>query len=155
MKDVIRHVLEYDKQFREGAKVVSEGSTTLSDGAQTQSANVEEMSAAIENLNTMIRGVADNAKSANEVADETASKAQEGGEAVEKSIEAMKLINKSAEQIINELTALKLPNLWMPNKESFYQIDEIPVLGTGKLDLQAIKQLAKERVLGANPTGAA
>lgn len=63
--------------------------------------------------------------------------------------------DKSAEQIINELTALKLPNLWIPNKESFYQVDEIPVLGTGKLDLQAIQQLAKERVLGANPTGAA
>ena len=63
--------------------------------------------------------------------------------------------DKSAEQIINELTALKLPNLWIPNKECFYQVDEIPVLGTGKLDLQAIQQLAKERVLGANPTGAA
>ena len=62
---------------------------------------------------------------------------------------------KSIDQIIQELTASNLPNLWIPDRESFYQVDEIPVLGTGKLDIQAIKHLAEERVLGANPTGAA
>jgi acyl-[acyl-carrier-protein]-phospholipid O-acyltransferase/long-chain-fatty-acid--[acyl-carrier-protein] ligase len=60
---------------------------------------------------------------------------------------------KSIDEILKGLTAAGLPNLWIPDKDGFYQVDEIPVLGTGKLDLQAIKQMAEERVLGG--TGAA
>ena len=60
---------------------------------------------------------------------------------------------KSVDQILKELTAAGLPNLWMPDKENFYQVDEIPLLGTGKLDLQGLKQLVEDRVLGG--TGAA
>ncbi|MEX0677482.1 MAG: AMP-binding protein [Pirellulales bacterium] len=56
--------------------------------------------------------------------------------------------DKSADEIIKDLTAAGLPNLWIPDKENFYQVDEIPLLGTGKLDLQAVKQLAEERVMG-------
>ena len=38
-----------------------------------------------------------------------------------------------------------LPNLFIPSADSFYQVDSLPVLGTGKLDLKAIKQLAGEK----------
>lgn len=41
-----------------------------------------------------------------------------------------------------------LPNLWKPNANNFHRIDEIPVLGTGKMDLRAIKQMAKDRAGG-------
>lgn len=99
LKTVISQIVEAADQFTEGARVVSEGSTSLSDGAQTQSANVEQMSASVQSLNQMIQGVADNAKSANSVAGETSERAEQGGEAVTKNIEAMKLIDKSAEQI--------------------------------------------------------
>ena len=61
---------------------------------------------------------------------------------------------KPLDQVVKELTAAGLPNLWIPDKENFYEVDEIPLLGTGKLDLRAVKQLAEERVLGANPAGA-
>jgi methyl-accepting chemotaxis protein len=92
-------IVEAAEQFTEGSRVVSEGSTSLADGAQTQSANVEQMSASVQSLNTMIEGVAGNAKSANQVAGNTSQRAEEGGAAVSKNIEAMKLIDKSAEQI--------------------------------------------------------
>ena len=36
----------------------------------------------------------------------------------------------------------RLPNLWKPHPESYYKIDRIPVLGTGKIDLQKLKTLA-------------
>ncbi len=36
-----------------------------------------------------------------------------------------------------------LPNLWKPKASAFYRIDELPLLGTGKLDLQAIKKTAR------------
>ena len=37
-----------------------------------------------------------------------------------------------------------LPKLWIPKKDSFYQIDQIPVLGTGKVDLKGVKTLAQD-----------
>jgi acyl-[acyl-carrier-protein]-phospholipid O-acyltransferase/long-chain-fatty-acid--[acyl-carrier-protein] ligase len=36
----------------------------------------------------------------------------------------------------------RLPNLWKPPLESYYKIEKIPVLGTGKIDLQKLKTLA-------------
>jgi acyl-[acyl-carrier-protein]-phospholipid O-acyltransferase/long-chain-fatty-acid--[acyl-carrier-protein] ligase len=48
--------------------------------------------------------------------------------------------------MIKELTAAGLPNLWIPGSDSFYEVEQIPVLGTGKLDLQAVKELAKVKV---------
>ncbi len=99
LKSVMGQIVEAAEQFTEGARVVAEGSTSLSDGAQTQSANVEEMSASVQSLNQMIEGVAENAAGANKTAADTSARAEEGGAAVSKNIEAMKLIDKSAEQI--------------------------------------------------------
>lgn len=99
LSSVVTQIKEAAEQFTEGARVVSEGATSLSEGAQTQSANVEEMSASIQSLNKMIEGVADNAKNANQLAVDTTRKAEDGGDAVRKNVEAMKLIDKSSEQI--------------------------------------------------------
>jgi acyl-[acyl-carrier-protein]-phospholipid O-acyltransferase/long-chain-fatty-acid--[acyl-carrier-protein] ligase len=49
------------------------------------------------------------------------------------------------EAACRKLTEAGLPNLWIPGIDSFYQVDEIPILGTGKLDLQRLKQLAEEK----------
>jgi acyl-[acyl-carrier-protein]-phospholipid O-acyltransferase/long-chain-fatty-acid--[acyl-carrier-protein] ligase len=35
-----------------------------------------------------------------------------------------------------------LPNLFVPRADSFVKVQQIPVLGTGKVDLRATKQLA-------------
>jgi acyl-[acyl-carrier-protein]-phospholipid O-acyltransferase/long-chain-fatty-acid--[acyl-carrier-protein] ligase len=51
---------------------------------------------------------------------------------------------KPADQIVREMAQAGLPNLWIPSPDSFVQVQEIPVLGTGKLDLQRLKQLAAE-----------
>jgi len=49
---------------------------------------------------------------------------------------------KLAEQICRELAAAGLPALWVPAPDGFLQVDEIPLLGTGKLDLMRLKELA-------------
>ncbi len=51
---------------------------------------------------------------------------------------------KPVDQIVNELKDLGLPNLWLPSVDSFLEVDSIPVLGTGKLDLREIKRIAME-----------
>lgn len=53
------------------------------------------------------------------------------------------------EPVVAKLRESGLPNLWLPDTGSFVQVDEIPLLGTGKLDLKAIKVLAEELVLAA------
>jgi acyl-[acyl-carrier-protein]-phospholipid O-acyltransferase/long-chain-fatty-acid--[acyl-carrier-protein] ligase len=35
-----------------------------------------------------------------------------------------------------------LPNLWVPRERDFFTITELPVLGTGKVDLKRVKELA-------------
>ncbi len=55
-------------------------------------------------------------------------------------------LEKTPEEITRALQAAGLPNLWIPSPDSFFEVPEIPVLGTGKLDLQAIKRTALERV---------
>jgi acyl-[acyl-carrier-protein]-phospholipid O-acyltransferase/long-chain-fatty-acid--[acyl-carrier-protein] ligase len=39
-----------------------------------------------------------------------------------------------------------LPNLWHPRKNNYFRIDEMPLLGSGKLDMKALKTIAKELV---------
>ena len=55
------------------------------------------------------------------------------------------LSDEQVNDLKEKLRASKdLPNLWKPNANNFHRIDEIPVLGTGKMDLRAIKQMAKD-----------
>lgn len=51
----------------------------------------------------------------------------------------------SPDEIIKRLAAEGLPNLWIPARDSFVQVEAIPVLGTGKLDLKGMKQAALDK----------
>ncbi len=53
-------------------------------------------------------------------------------------------MNKTPADLVKKLSEAGLPNLFIPGVDSFYKVDEIPVLGTGKLDLAGIKKLAAE-----------
>jgi acyl-[acyl-carrier-protein]-phospholipid O-acyltransferase/long-chain-fatty-acid--[acyl-carrier-protein] ligase len=50
---------------------------------------------------------------------------------------------KPPEEICRELVAGGLPNLWIPDAGSFLEVEAIPVLGSGKIDLVAVANLAK------------
>jgi len=45
-----------------------------------------------------------------------------------------------------KLSESGLPNLFITRKDAFIKVEHIPVLGTGKLDLQALKRMALERL---------
>jgi len=51
-------------------------------------------------------------------------------------------LRNSPEAIVGALQESDLPPLWVPSADSFYRVEAIPVLGTGKLDLKALKDLA-------------
>lgn len=59
-----------------------------------------------------------------------------------------KKLNKSISTIADELSREGLPNLWIPSHDSFLEVEEIPLLGTGKLDLRGMKQMALDRTGG-------
>jgi acyl-[acyl-carrier-protein]-phospholipid O-acyltransferase/long-chain-fatty-acid--[acyl-carrier-protein] ligase len=40
------------------------------------------------------------------------------------------------------LAVAGLPPLWIPSPDSFHRVEAIPLLGTGKLDLKRLKELA-------------
>ena len=48
-------------------------------------------------------------------------------------------------EIIKKLAEHGLPNLWIPSADSFAEIEELPILGSGKLDLRKLGTLAKAR----------
>ena len=52
--------------------------------------------------------------------------------------------NITVVEVRKKLEEKGLPNLWLPRERDFHQIDELPVLGTGKLDLKKCKEKAKE-----------
>ena len=48
--------------------------------------------------------------------------------------------------LLEQLSSSGLPNLFLPNRHSFIKVDALPLLGTGKLDLRALKRIAMERL---------
>jgi acyl-[acyl-carrier-protein]-phospholipid O-acyltransferase/long-chain-fatty-acid--[acyl-carrier-protein] ligase len=50
----------------------------------------------------------------------------------------------SAAELWQRLSETDLPRLWIPKRENLYQVPSLPLLGTGKLDLRALKSLAQE-----------
>lgn len=99
LKNVIGQVVESAHQFAEGSRVIAESATYLSESSQNQSSTVEEMSASINELSVSIAEINKNSESASQLAGSTAELARQGGESVEKAIEAMVLIKKSSEQV--------------------------------------------------------
>jgi acyl-[acyl-carrier-protein]-phospholipid O-acyltransferase/long-chain-fatty-acid--[acyl-carrier-protein] ligase len=52
-------------------------------------------------------------------------------------------IGMTPEDLRKGLSTAGLPNLFIPTEDSFVQVDELPLLGSGKLDLKALKLKAE------------
>jgi acyl-[acyl-carrier-protein]-phospholipid O-acyltransferase/long-chain-fatty-acid--[acyl-carrier-protein] ligase len=50
-----------------------------------------------------------------------------------------------ARQIWQQLSGRGLPNLWVPRERDFFSIPELPILGSGKVDLKKVKEMALEK----------
>jgi len=99
LSGIIGQVSESAVQFGEGSRIIAESSQSLAQGAQTQSSSVEQMSASIEELARSIEAVKANSVEADKMAKHTNHLAEQGGAAVQKSIDAMGLIRTSSQQI--------------------------------------------------------
>ena len=48
----------------------------------------------------------------------------------------------SKSELLQKLSLDGLPNLYLPSEDSFIAVKAVPVLGSGKLDLKAMRQVA-------------
>lgn len=53
-------------------------------------------------------------------------------------------VDQSPEELCQGLREAGLPPLFIPSPDSFVEIDELPVLGTGKLNLKRVREIARE-----------
>ncbi|MFK8112052.1 MAG: AMP-binding protein [Rubripirellula sp.] len=53
---------------------------------------------------------------------------------------------KDIDEIRKALSEVGLPNLFIPSRDGFFEVDEIPMLGTGKLDLKGARVIAEEKL---------
>lgn len=53
------------------------------------------------------------------------------------------LPDPSLHPCLDRLAKEDLPNLWKPKPDAFFRVESFPVLGSGKLDLRRIKELAR------------
>jgi len=60
--------------------------------------------------------------------------------------ERLVVLHKKTDQAPRDLCAklrdAGMPNIYIPSSESFFEVEELPVLGTGKLDLKGLKEMA-------------
>lgn len=50
------------------------------------------------------------------------------------------------QEILAKAAATGLPNLFLPSRKNFIKVENLPVLGTGKMDLRGLKRVAMERL---------
>jgi len=53
-----------------------------------------------------------------------------------------------AETLQRHMSESTLPNLWKPGRDSYVEVAALPILGTGKLDLKGLKEIALAAVGG-------
>ena len=64
------------------------------------------------------------------------------------------LDNAKVDAALRRLPEMGLPNLFIPRRENIVRVDAIPMLGSGKLDLRAVRRLAEETLAATEPAGA-
>jgi len=102
LHNLIGNIKMATEQVATGSLAISASSSEMSRGAATQAASAEEASSSIEQMNANIRQNADNALQTEKIATQAAQNAQEGGNAVNETVAAMKQIAEKI-MIIEEI----------------------------------------------------
>ncbi|RMF14177.1 MAG: PAS domain-containing protein [Gammaproteobacteria bacterium] len=95
----IRAIVQSTRTIQQAMTEVATGNSQLSERTEKQSSNLEETASAMEELAANVRNTATNAREANELAVQTQSKAEHGGEIVRRTIASMQEINAASSRI--------------------------------------------------------
>ncbi|MBN1533615.1 MAG: HAMP domain-containing protein [Spirochaetes bacterium] len=86
---MVRDITESANSFAASAEEISATSENMSQGASEQAANVEEIASSLEEMGATITQNSDNSRFTDEIAQKTSVQAEEGGEAVSGTVDAM------------------------------------------------------------------
>lgn len=92
LTQVVEEIQTNSGQISSAAEQVSSTANSLSGASSEQAASVEETSASVEEMGASINQNSENATMTDKIASDSASSAQEGGDSVEKTVKAMRLI---------------------------------------------------------------
>lgn len=56
-------------------------------------------------------------------------------------------LEMAPDEVVRRLNAGSMPRLWIPSAEDFVEVEAIPILGTGKMDLRRLKAYAQEKLV--------
>ena len=108
---MVRNITKSADQMKIASGEVNGSSQSISSGAEQQASSIEETTSAIEEMSGSINETASNAQKTNEMAEAAAKMANEGGDAVDKTVGAMSTIAdkiKIIEDIVYQTNLLAL-----------------------------------------------
>ncbi|MGM0674697.1 MAG: methyl-accepting chemotaxis protein [Spirochaetota bacterium] len=102
LKEVVGEISAASRNVAGGSQQMSSSAEEMSQGATEQASNSEEVSSSMEEMESNIRQNADNAQETEKIAQKAATDAEQGGEAVRRTVDAMKNIAEKI-SIIEEI----------------------------------------------------
>ena len=99
LTEVIGRIEESANTVATGAEEIAQGNTDLSQRTEEQASSLEETASSMEEMTSTVRQNADNAVTANQLAQEAETKAASGGSIVSKAVSSMAEINDSSKKI--------------------------------------------------------
>lgn len=106
LTEVINRINSSASLVASGAEEISQGNADLSQRTEEQASSLEETASSMEEMTSTVRQNADNAKVANELAEETREKAHLGGEVVNRAVVSMSAINESSKKIADIISVI-------------------------------------------------
>ena len=106
LTEVINRINTSATLVASGAEEISQGNADLSQRTEEQASSLEETASSMEEMTSTVRQNADNAKEVNELAEETRTKAQKGGEVVNRAVTSMSAINESSKKIADIISVI-------------------------------------------------
>ena len=99
LTEVISAVIDAASSINNGSADIRQASDDLSQRTEQQAASLEETAAAMDQITSTVREAAQDATRANQVVIETRSEAEQSGDVVQRAVEAMNGIERSAAEI--------------------------------------------------------
>ncbi|MFB9216148.1 aerotaxis transducer Aer2 [Vibrio sinaloensis] len=99
LRNMVEKITHSSARVATASTEIAEGNNDLSQRVEAQASNLEETAASMEQMTATVRLNADNAKGANELADDASKKASKGGEVVGHVVSAMAEINSASKKI--------------------------------------------------------
>lgn len=103
---IVGNVLASSEKVSTGASEIATGNQHLSQRSQEQASSLQETASTVEQITANIKATAENAVKANQLAEEAAKEAKQGGEVIEKAIHQMEAVTESSKKIGDIITTV-------------------------------------------------